>query len=71
MAIRADYRAKIAARIRTILDKKGIKQQELADLSGFSKSYISLIMSGSINVTVETIEILERALKEPIIEVLK
>jgi transcriptional regulator with XRE-family HTH domain len=62
---------KVADRIRTILAKKSWKQQQLADASGFTKSYISLILSGSINITLETVEILEKALNEPIIEVLK
>lgn len=71
MRIKPEHRKKIGERIRTILDKKGWKQQQLADASGFTKSYISLIISGSMNITLETIETLEKALNEPIIEVLK
>ena len=59
----------IADRIREILDKKGWKQQQLADASGLTKAYVSRIMSGSLNLTLETIETLERALNEKIIKV--
>jgi transcriptional regulator with XRE-family HTH domain len=59
----------IAKRIREILDKKGWKQQRLADESGLTKAYVSKIMSGSLNLTLDTVKTLERALKEKIIEV--
>jgi len=59
----------IADRIREILAKKGLKQQYLADITGMSKAYISHILSGDVNLTLESIEALERALKEKIIEV--
>ena len=59
----------IAERIREILDKKGWKQQYLADKSGLTKAYISRIMSGSLNLTLDTIETLERALNEKIIKI--
>ena len=59
----------IADRIREILAKKGLKQQYLADTTGMSKAYISHILSGDVNLTLESIEALERALKEKIIEV--
>lgn len=61
----------IAERLHYILKDKGLKQQDLADLSGFSKSYISLIMSGSMNVTLETISTLEQALKETLVVIPK
>ena len=59
----------IADRIREILAKKGLKQQYLADATGMSKAYISHILSAEVNLTLESIEALERALKEKIIEV--
>lgn len=61
-------RFQIADRIREILDKKGWKQQQLADVSGLTKAYVSQIMAGSLNLTLDTIETLEKALKEPIIK---
>lgn len=57
----------IGERIKTILEEKGLKQQELADSAGMTKSYLSRIIHGTENITVQTIETLEKALKTPII----
>jgi transcriptional regulator with XRE-family HTH domain len=59
----------IGERILEILAEKGLKQQDLADMAGSTKSYISQIIHGTVNVTVETIEVLEKALKAPIVTV--
>ena len=59
----------IGENIRKILEEKGMKQQELVERSGLTKSYISLVLSGKINVTAETIGILERALGETILKI--
>lgn len=66
-----NLRSQIADRIRNILEEKGLKQQELADSAGMTKSYLSRIMHGTINPTLETIEVLEKALKSPILKVAK
>jgi len=65
--MRKTLRLQVADRIYEILDEKGLKQQELADKAGMTKSYLSRILHGTINLTVDTIEILEKALKSPII----
>lgn len=57
----------IANKVREILEEKGLRQQELADRTGFTKSYISLVLAAKINITVDTIEALEKALGEKII----
>ncbi len=62
-----NLRTQIAARIKVILTEKGLKQQELADSAGMSKSYLSRILHGTINPTIETIEQLEKALQTHII----
>ena len=59
----------IANKVREILEAKGLRQQELADRTGFTKSYISLVLAAKINITVETIEALEKALGEKIINI--
>ncbi len=59
----------VADRIRGILEEKGLKQQDLVRASGFSKSYISLVLSAQKNLTLETLEILEKALKTPILHI--
>lgn len=56
-------------RIRKILEQKGLKQQDLVELSGFTKSYISLVLSGKINITAETLRTLERALDQSLLKI--
>ena len=58
----------VAERISAVLDEKGLKQQDLADSTGMTKSYISQILHGTVNLTLETIEAIEKALKAPIVE---
>ena len=62
-------REQIAERIAIILQERGMRQQDLADATGMSKSYISQIMHGTVNLTLESIELLESVLKTPIIQV--
>jgi transcriptional regulator with XRE-family HTH domain len=57
----------VAERIATVLEEKGLKQQDLVQSTGMSKSYISQILHGTVNLTLETIELLEQALKAPIV----
>ena len=59
----------IGERIKAILEEKGLKQQELADSAGMTKSYLSRIIHGTENITVQTIETLQNALKTRIINV--
>ena len=59
----------IGERIKVILKEKGLKQQELADSAGMTKSYLSRVIHGTENITVKTIETLEKALKDKVINV--
>lgn len=61
----------IASRIRALLDQKGWSQQQLADAMGVNKSYVSKILSGEQNMTLEGISSIEKALGERIVDVLK
>jgi transcriptional regulator with XRE-family HTH domain len=58
----------VAERISAVLEEKGLKQQDLADSTGMTKSYVSQILHGTVNLTLETIELIEKALKAPIVE---
>lgn len=64
-----DLKTQIAERISVVLEQKGLKQQDLADSTGMTKSYISQIMHGTVNLTVETIGILEKALGEKVVQI--
>ncbi|HWF45208.1 MAG TPA: helix-turn-helix transcriptional regulator [Candidatus Kapabacteria bacterium] len=57
----------VAERIKDVLQEKGLRQQDLADQTGMSKSYISQILHGTVNLTLETVEEIQRALNAPIV----
>ncbi len=67
--MKKNLRTQIAERIQSILSEKGLRQQDLADSAGLTKSYVSQIMHGTVNLTLETIESLQKALSVPIIEI--
>ena len=58
----------VAERIADVLKEKGMRQQDLADQTGMTKSYVSQIVHGTVNLTLETIELIERAVKAPIVQ---
>ena len=59
----------IAQRVAEVLEQKGWRQQDLVEASGLTKAYVSQIMHGTLNLTLETIEVLEKALKVPIVKI--
>ena len=61
----------IALRVRHVLEEKGWSQQNLADAMQVNKSYISKVLVGEQNMTLEGITSLEKALNEQIIEIRK
>lgn len=60
----------IPIRIRRILKAKGLTQAQLAHLMGVSRPFITTVLSGKTNLTLETIAKLSYALGEPLITVL-
>lgn len=65
--MRKPLQKQVADRIAFILAEKHMRQQDLADTAGLTKSYVSQIMHGSVNLTLETVEQMEQALKAPIL----
>src|ERR1043165_1160741 len=59
----------IAFRIRSILQKKGWAQQQLADAMNVNKSYVSKVLAGEQNLSLEGIFSIERSLGAPILDV--
>ena len=59
----------IADRIHTILEVKGMRQKDLADMLGKRESEVSKWMRGTHNFTIDTIASIETALGMPILEV--
>ena len=66
-----NLKKQVAARISSILEEKDWSNNQLGREAELPKSFISTIMAGEANLTLETIEKLENALKTPIIRVLK
>lgn len=66
---RVDLSFLIIDRIHNILEEKGLKQKDLANLLGKNESEISKWMRGTHNFTIETISSIESALDAPILQV--
>lgn len=58
----------IVDRIHAILTDRGMRQKDLAEKLNKKESEISKWMRGSHNFTLETISLIERALGEPILQ---
>lgn len=59
----------IVDRIHKILEAKGLKQKDLANMLGKNESEISKWMRGTHNFTIDTISSIEEALGMPILQV--
>ena len=59
----------IVDRIYAILEERGLKQKDLANMLGKKESEISKWMRGTHNFTIETISSIENALGYPILQV--
>jgi transcriptional regulator with XRE-family HTH domain len=55
--MRKPLQKQVAERIKDILTEKGLRQQDLANETGMTKSYISQILHGTVNLTLETVEL--------------
>ena len=60
---------RIVDRIHDILNEKGLKQKDLAEMLGKSEAEISKWMRGTHNFTIETLVSIENALGAPILQV--
>ena len=57
-----DMRRLVGTNVRRFREKKGLTQEQLAEISGFSQQYISSLERGRRNPTVITLYELSRAL---------
>ncbi len=60
---------KVALRVLTLLKRKGISQTELAEKMNVSRQQVTKIVKGKENMTLETIDKLEQALGETLLDV--
>ena len=61
----------IVDRIHAILEERGLRQKDLADMLGKKESEISKWMRGTHNFTIDTVSSIENALGAPILQVVK
>lgn len=61
----------IVDRIHSILEERGLKQKDLANLLGKKESEISKWMRGTHNFTIDTISAIENVLGQPILQVVE
>ena len=66
---RVDLSFLIVDRIHSLLEAKGLKQKDLANMLGKIESEISKWMRGTHNFTIETITSIENVLGVPILQV--
>ena len=64
-----DLSFQIVDRIHSILEERGLRQKDLAEMLGKKESEISKWMRGTHNFTIETIAQIERALGSPILQI--
>ena len=64
-----DLSFQIVDRIHQILEEKGLRQKDLAELLGKSEAEISKWMRGTHNFTIDTLVYIEIALNAPILQV--
>ena len=64
-----DLSFQIVDRIHQILEEKGLRQKDLAELLGKSEAEISKWMRGTHNFTIDTLVSIETALNAPILHV--
>ncbi len=67
---RVDLSFLIVDRIHSILQERGLKQKDLADMLGKKESEISKWMRGTHNFTIDTISSIEK-LGQPILQVVE
>jgi ribosome-binding protein aMBF1 (putative translation factor) len=61
----------VALRVLDILDERGLSQQDLADKMKVTRQQVNKVLKGRENITLETIDRLERALGVQLIQVVE
>mgnify|MGYP001030860643 FL=1 len=58
-----DIKILVGKRVKKLRNKLGVSQEELADLAGLDRTYITSVESGHRNISIVNIEKLANALK--------
>ena len=64
-----DLAASIAITVLTLLHQQGLSKQQLAERMGVKPQYVSRVVKGDANLTLDTIVKLEKALGESIVSI--
>jgi transcriptional regulator with XRE-family HTH domain len=62
MPVMENIKKKFGATVRTMRQKRGLSQEEFADLCGLHRTYIGAIERGERNVSLENIQKIAKAL---------
>ncbi|WP_440448276.1 helix-turn-helix domain-containing protein [Ruminococcus sp.] len=63
-----DIKLSVGKRVKELRNKLGISQEELADLAGLDRTYITSVECGKRNISIVNIEKLAKALKVSLAE---
>ena len=63
-----DIKLSVGKRVKELRNKLGISQEELADLAGLDRTYVTSVECGRRNISIVNIEKLARALKVSLAE---
>ena len=63
-----DIKQAVGKRIKELRNKLGISQEELADIAGLDRTYITSVERGNRNISIVNIEKLSNALKVTLTE---
>jgi len=63
-----DIKLLVGKRVKELRNKLGISQEELADLAGLDRTYITSVECGKRNISIVNIEKLAKALKVSLAE---
>lgn len=66
-----DIKLLVGKRVKELRNKLGVSQEELADLAGLDRTYITSVESGRRNISIVNIEKLANALKVTLKEFLE
>ena len=66
-----DIRRRLGSKVRKLREKRGLSQEEFAEVCGLHRTYIGSVERGERNLTVASLEIIARALKISVSEMFR
>ena len=66
-----DIRRRLGSKIRRLREKRGLSQEEFAEVCGLHRTYIGSVERGERNLTVASLETIAKALKISVSELFR